>query len=281
VLLKDFIPPADLRDFVQTYRIVHFRFGPGQEVPSKAYPPRPEQCLAFYPFDREAVKYQRSGKVVRNLPVVLYGQFSEVTERVIGPDFLVLQVVFHPGAIYRLTGMPSSEITNQYLDAHHVFGPELTLVNEQLYHANGYAQMLDIAGAFIRGLIRRQKKPKLPIDDACAQLLGPDPRFGIDMIARESCLGLRQLERRFKERTGVNPKLFERIIRFDQAFRLRNSRPDLSWLRIAMECNYHDYQHLAREYRDFTGLGPNAFHAIEEKAPERTFGLVEGYYTSR
>ncbi|MGL6269701.1 MAG: helix-turn-helix domain-containing protein, partial [Chitinophagaceae bacterium] len=85
-------------------------------------------------------------------------------------------------------------------------------------------------------------------------------------------------ERKFKERTGVNPKLYARIIRFDRAFRLKNSRPEFDWLRIAVECDYHDYQHLAKDYKDFTGLTPNSFHEIENKAPERSFGLSEGYY---
>jgi transcriptional regulator GlxA family with amidase domain len=72
--------------------------------------------------------------------------------------------------------------------------------------------------------------------------------------------------------------LYARIIRFDRAFRLKNSRPELDWLRIAVECDYHDYQHLAKDYKDFTSLSPNAFHEIENNAPERYFGLSEGYY---
>jgi hypothetical protein len=37
-------------------------------------------------------------------------------------------------------------------------------------------------------------------------------------------------------------------------------------------------QHLAKDYKDFTCLSPNAFHEIENSAPERSFGLSEGYY---
>lgn len=279
MMLKDFMPAPELRDLVQTYRIVHFRFEPGQALPSKAYPPRPEQVLAFYPYDRETVRYHQSGREVRDLPVVLYGQFSEVTTRIIGHHFLVFQIVFLPGAIYRLTGMPSAEITNAYIDAETVFGTQVREVNDQLHHANGYPQMLSIADEFVRGLLRRQRKSSLIIDQACAQLLKKEPTGAMQQLARESCLSLRQMERKFKERVGVNPKLFERIIRFDRAFRLKNTYPDMDWLRIAMECNYHDYQHLVRDYKSFTGYGPNAFHDIENQAPERSFGLSEQYYS--
>jgi len=279
LLLKDFIPAPDVKEFVQLYRIVHLRFEQGQQVPFKAYPPRPEQCLAFYPYDTETVEYKSSGKLVRNLPVVLYGQFSEVTHRMIGSNFLVFQIIFNPGALYRLTGMPASAITNQYLDAEIFFSAEIRNVNEQLYAATGYNSMIEIANDFVRRLIKKIKKPGLLIDGVFPLLLGSQRKFTLQQLAHEACLSTKQLERKFKERTGVNPKLFERIIRFDQAFRLKNSYPKMDWLRIAMECDYHDYQHLAKDYKDFTSLSPNAFHEIENNAPERQFGLSEKYYS--
>lgn len=278
MLLKDFIPAPDVQEFVQLYRIVHLKFEQGQPVPFKAYPPRPEQCLAFYPYDTETVEYKNTGKQVKNLPVVLYGQFSEVTHRMIGNNFLVFQIIFNPGALHRLTGIPSAEITNQYLDAETFFSAEIKIINEQLHYASGYKAMIDIADTFVRSLIKKQQKPRLLIDDACILLLKGDKKLTLQQIAREACLSTKQLERKFKERTGVNPKLYERIIRFDKAFRLKNSQPRFDWLRIAVECGYHDYQHLVKEYKDFTSLSPTAFHEIENKAPERNFGLSEGYY---
>lgn len=279
MLLKDFTPAPDVREFIQLYRIVHLRFEKGQHVPSKAYPPRPEQCLAFYPYDTETVEFKNSGKLVKNIPVVLYGQFSEVTNRMIGHHFLVFQVIFNPGALYRLTGIPSAAITNQYMDAETIFSSVLREVNEQLYHSADYNAMVLVADNFVRQLMRKQQKSRLLIDDACLLLLNSPDKLTLKQLARESCLSTKQLERKFKERTGVNPKLFERIVRFDRAFRLKNSNEQMDWLRIAMECNYHDYQHLAKEYKDFTGLSPNAFHEIENNAPERKFGLSEGYYS--
>lgn len=74
---------------------------------------------------------------------------------------------------------------------------------------------------------------------------------------------------------GVSPKLYARIIRFDQAFRMRNRYPQLDWLSIAIYCGYHDYQHLVKDYKDFTGCTPNEFYALEQLAPERFFGDVD------
>lgn len=278
MILKDFIPAPDVRQFVQLFRIVHLEFSREDAIPCKAYPPRPEQCLAFYPYDRETVQYASSNRTVSNLPVVLYGQFTEVTNRIIGNRFLVFQIVFLPGAIYQLTGIPSNELVNEYLDASLVFGNEVHHINEQFFEAPDYAAMIAIGNQFVRTLTAKSSKLIQPIDAIWLTILQKDKPYTIDWIAKQACYSVRQLERKFIERTGLSPKLFMRVIRFDHAFRQKNSHPEMEWLRIAMECDYHDYQHLAKDYKDFTGLSPTKFHLIEEQAPERKFGLNEGFY---
>ena len=75
--------------------------------------------------------------------------------------------------------------------------------------------------------------------------------------------------------------IYARIIRFNKAFNIKNRYPGWDWLRIAIECGYHDYQHLVRDYKDFTGVGPADFHLIENKSPERILGLADEIYKSR
>jgi hypothetical protein len=208
LLLKDFIPAIDVQEFVQLYRIVHLTFAAGETIPFKAYPPRPEHCLVFYPFDTEKIEYKNSGKIVKDIPVVLFGQFSEVTNRTTGSNFLAFQVIFYPGALYRITGTPAAELTNEYMDAENIFSSELRNVNEQLFHAAGYAAMIEITNNFVRSLIKKYKRQKLVIDDALSLLLQKNNNFTVDKLAKETFLSTKQLERKFKERTGVNPKLY-------------------------------------------------------------------------
>jgi AraC-like DNA-binding protein len=278
MLLKDFKPSAAISDYVHLFRIVHFLFGPHEVLPFKAYPPRPEHCLAFYPYDTENIEYTDSGKKITALPVVLYGQQLAVTNRYIGREFLVFQIVFHPGALYCITGIPATELNNEYIDAEIVFSTAVKEINEQLYHALNYMEMIAIVEKFISSLISKCRKDFHPVDAMSKLLIQHGGNLSIDTLAAQSYLSFRQFERKFKERTGVNPKLLSRVSRFDKAFRLKNLYPQMDWLRIAIECNYYDYQHLVKDYKDFTGMTPAAFHEIENKAPERNFGLTETYY---
>ena len=276
MLLKDFLPHQGLQEYVKCYRIVHFSFDKNEMPPPKPYTPRPENCLAFYPHDTEKVEYADGSKKIANLPVALIGQHVTVTNRFIGQEFLVIQIIFQPGALYRLTGIPLTELVNQYLDADCVFTKDIRFVNEQFHHAKNYPEMVMIANQFVGQLVKKAAIDSHPLDEVCKLMLKYEGAVSMDALAKKSCLSVKQFERKFKDRTGVNPKFFNRLIRFDNAFRTKNARPHLDWLSVAIDCNYYDYQHLVRDYKTFTGVTPNVFHALE--TPESTLGMAEQFY---
>lgn len=280
MMLKDFLPDSLFRTVVRCYRIVHMRFDSNDPPPFKPYTPRPEQCLAFYPHDREKVDFTNADKSVSNIPVALVGQALSVTNRYIHGHFMVVQILFQPGGLFRLTGMPSSAINDQYIDADHVFPKEVHFVNEAFAHARSYHEIVQIANAFIGRLVCKCVKDAHPVDNVCQWML-TNPLVSLDQLAKNAFLSTKQFERKFQERTGVNPKLFARLVRFDRAFREKNLAPHRDWQSIAFDSNYYDYQHLVRDYKDFTGLKPTDFHQLENSAPERRFGMAEHYYETQ
>lgn len=280
MILKDFLSSPWLRPFVRCYRIVHMRFDSHDPPPFKPYTPRPEQCLAFYPHDRERVDFTHANKRVANVSVALIGQALSVTNRYIHGHFMVVQILFQPGALYRLTGMPATEINDTYLEADCVFSKEVHWVNEAFFHARSYMEIVQIADSFVEGLVQKGTKDSHPVDAVCQWIL-TNPVASVDTLAKKSFLSPKQFERKVVERTGVNPKVFARLVRFDKAFREKNLNPKRDWQRIAFDCNYYDYQHLVRDYKDFTGLKPTVFHQLESLAPERRFGLAEHYYETQ
>lgn len=109
----------------------------------------------------------------------------------------------------------------------------------------------------------------------------PGKNSSIDWLAKESCLCTKQFERKFIQRAGVNPKTYARIIRFNRAYNLRNRHSDKEWLSIAVASGYFDYQHLAKDYKDFTGFTPPEFHLLESNSPENVLGLTKSLYHTR
>lgn len=275
MLLKDFLPSPVLAEYVKYFGIAHFSFSGKENIPMKVYTPKPGDSIEFFLRDPEYVSYPEDNKKHKRPSAIIVGQHSFVTNRYVGNEFLFLNINLQPGAFFRLTSIPSHKLANTYIDAETVFPKEIRLINEQLKNARSYTEIITLAESFILMLIKQSKKDSHRIDTAAKLLLQNTGHISMDWLAKESCLSFRQFERKFKERTGVSPALLARLARFDSAFKMKNATPGKDWLSIAVQCGYHDYQHLVRDYKDFTGLTPTAFFQADNQAPERIFGLHE------
>ena len=271
------LPCPALRDYVRLLQIVGCSFPASMAVlPVKAYWPRAENSLSFYPKDPEKHEYGFSGNQLSKSCSTLNGQYSIVTNRHVGRDFMVFQVQFQPGALFRLTGIPAHELTNTFVDAEAVFSTEIRFVNERLSYCRQYTDMIPIVERFLLYLVSRAKRKTLwPIDRVSRFMLQQPKPVSLDWLANQACLSQRQFYRQFIEREGVSPKLYARIARFESAMKLKNAQPTKDWLSVALELGYYDYQHLVRDFREFTNLTPNAFLLADGHSPERTFGKVE------
>jgi transcriptional regulator GlxA family with amidase domain len=110
--------------------------------------------------------------------------------------------------------------------------------------------------------------------------LRDDPTVTVERMAAACALSLRQFERICRERTGFGPMEFARLSRFDRAFHGKLQRPKLDWLSIALACGYHDFQHMARDFREFTGLTPPRLLDTQRSAPENLLGVSQEFDVS-
>ena len=277
MVLQEYKPSLILSEYIRSYRLVHFVCMVETPLPFKAYPPRPEHCLSFYAKGTENVEYQKNGTKHGNLSTVLFGQQTEVTNRFNSNNLLLIQVVFKPGGLYRLTSIPSNYLTNQYLDAETVFSTEIKYVNEKINDCKSFLEMIAVVETFLLKETKRNLCDINSLDLAANNLFTCDLIPNVDALSKMAYQSTRSFERNFQQRMGTTPKYFLKVLRFENAFRMKNKNSKLDWLSIAISCGYYDYQHLAKDYKDITGLLPNQFHEIDSQGPERLFGEADTY----
>ncbi|MBC7848896.1 MAG: AraC family transcriptional regulator [Chitinophagaceae bacterium] len=279
MLIRDFIPHISLRKFVQCIRIVHFQFDDISQVSVKAYPPKPEQCLHFILQGQFTTEAEDENKI-HHSSIVLGGQQTSVVRKFSGQHFLDVQIVFQPSAFYQITGIPAFELTNRFINATDVF-PGIHYTLDEMMHTADYNEMITIAQSFVHQLIRNAKKAEHPLDSISTQMRESITHVSMDGLARDAFLSTKQFKRKFFERTGVNPKTYARIVRFNKAFNLRNWFADSDWSYIAAKSGFTDYQHLSKDYKLFTGMTPAQFHELELQSPECTLNLAKSLYRTR
>ncbi|WP_373524192.1 helix-turn-helix domain-containing protein [Aquiflexum sp.] len=275
MILRDYLPSPHLHEYVRKHQIIKFEFGAGGIIPCKVYCPRPETCLVFRLRNAQKVSYPSNPEILTHPNCTIIGQHTVVTNRYTGSDFWILQIVLQPSALFRLTGIPAYEITNTFIDAEAIWGKEIRLIHEQMCNTEGIEELIQIIEAFLEKVIFRSKYSLQGIDKVSFVILNQNRALSMDQLASDACLSNRQFQRRFTERTGIGPKLFDKVVRFEKAFFMKNAYPHLDWLSIALACGYYDYQHLVKDYKYFTNMTPTGFYELDTKAPERTFGVVE------
>jgi AraC-like DNA-binding protein len=267
-------PSPLLRDFVRDYLVAHFFFDNGESVPSKPYAPKPEQGITFFVRGGARMVDPPTGEVREAPPVTIFGQQVSRCNVHLTPDFLMFRVHFQPGALFRVLNAPLYELTTDYFDAELVLGREVREVSERLAGARGYAEMVTVVEHYLLRVVRRVERGAHPVDNVTSCLTACPARFSLDWMADQACLSPRQLNRRFTERMGVGPKLYSRLVRFYRAYQYKEANPAVDWLSVAVRFGYTDYQHMAKDFKQFAGATPNAWMHEDGASPERVLNLL-------
>ncbi|HRP57466.1 helix-turn-helix domain-containing protein [Agriterribacter sp.] len=273
VLVKDIFPNAALQKYVRKYQVFRFVFDKNIIPPFKRHYPRPEHCITFYIKDVQKFQY-RSPDIIRSYPnCVINGMHTTPVYRYGGNDFLAIKIILRPSVLHKLLKFPIYELTNSFINAEDIWGKEVSTVCDCLKELDKLSGMVTIVENFVESQIKKIKTDYQPIDKVSDWLIDEENNVPIGWLANQSCLSTRQFIRKFEERIGVSAKTFERIIRFDKAYRMKNRHPEYDWLLIAVSCNYHDYQHMVKDFKEFSNLTPCSLYELELDAPERSFGF--------
>lgn len=244
-----------------------------EPIPFKPYAPKPEQGITFFPKGFVSIENQCVGGILQAPKVSIFGQQVVRYNFHLTQEYLMLRVHFHPGALYQLLSIPLFEFTNQYSDATAVINREVEDVNERLAACKEYTHMIQIVETYLISKIRKTKMDSSVIDKVAACMYTSPSKFSLDYLANQACLSPRQFNRKFKERIGIGPKLYSRIIRFYMAYQYKEMHPSIDWLTIAILFDYADYQHLVKDFKEFAGVTPTTWVNEDNQSPERILNL--------
>lgn len=282
MIIKDILPNKEISEFIQCFRIVHIVPTKHTSNFSKYYIPKPEMVLHSIIKGTTKIKLTVNSETELVYNCFLSGQQTNPVIFSSSGELLNFQIVFKPTAFYKITGIPSSEFASTFTDAYLIFGNSVLSYFEQLQYATSYNEMIIIAERLIQRLINNVKIHRTQIDNIFLLKNHFSNEISIDLLAKKSYLSEKQFKRVFLDKVGINPKTYFKITRFLKAYNIRNAQPHWDWLKIAIECNYYDYQHLSKDYLLFTNHTPVQFHQqVEPTSPEAQLGIAPQIYKDR
>jgi AraC-like DNA-binding protein len=238
------------------------------------FPPLPEHSILFYPYDRPKVENPISRHIHSLYACTVSGPQIGRTILSLGHNHLMIKIGFQPGALSRLLGQPMHRMLQKDYDGEEVFGSEVKNVVDLFANATDFTTMKNIADNFILTLLGKIKKP-VALDYFIPEIIRSGGMIKIDTLVKKSCMSNRHFERVFKDRMGVSPKFYSRLVRFDKAWLLKEDNPGLTWTEIAYECNYFDQMHLIRDFKEFANANPTD---ISDAFKSQPFLLKKGIF---
>lgn len=261
-------PSPSLRGIIRNYLIAHLIFDPQQPAPIKPYAPKPEQGITFFVKGPPRAVNLTTGEVDAAPPIAIFGQQVVRCDVHLESEFLMFRVHFQPGALFRLLGVPLYEFGDDYCDAEPILRGDGLDVSEQLAAAHSYAEMVTRVESYLMRAAGRAPREVHPVDRIASYVTAHPLRHSLSGLVRMAGLSRRHFNRKFSERMGLAPKLYSRLVRFDHARRFKSAHPASAWPIVAIESGYSDYQHMVRDFREFTNTTPTAWLREDSGSPE-------------
>jgi AraC-like DNA-binding protein len=83
-------------------------------------------------------------------------------------------------------------------------------------------------------------------------------QISVENLSKKHFITSRQLERSFKEHTGLSPKKFINFVRYQFALKTIQTHASTKSLGdIAFDYGYYDHSHLTNEVKKYSGLLPS------------------------
>ncbi len=159
-----------------------------------------------------------------------------------------------PGSFGHFFRTPASELTDRIVPLE-CLSSSSRLIEAVANAPDGRTRVHAIEEGLGRWL--RSAEPEPILATALDMILASGGMVSVARLARLTGRSPRHLQRVFRERVGVGPKLFCRIIRFKGALHTLRHRPRPDLLKVALEAGYYDQAHFIHDFDRFYGSSPS------------------------
>lgn len=144
---------------------------------------------------------------------------------------------------------------------------------EHIWPRQAVERLIERVSVSTRPSIRALRQALLvrPLTDGCDDPLVRDAvmsiarlrgMVSIEQLAAERCLSRQAFSQRFHRSTGLSPKRFARMTRFQVLVHGLLSADMSAWAEVAVDTvdtGFYDQSHMINEFRTLTGLPPTVF----------------------
>lgn len=194
-----------------------------------------------------------------NRPSILNGNGSVGT----------VAVNFYPTGLFHFLRSSASELVNSVTECHNITCSQTTKLFDKIIHTTDKRKKLELTEKFLTNRLASALYNENHFVEAAQSIMyHAAGQVNIRDLARITGVSISSLERHFQRQTGLTPKNYSNILRFNRVFKYFREAGTSNWHDIIYRCGYYDQAHFIREFTKYAGETPKKFFQRDFRASE-------------
>jgi len=175
-------------------------------------------------------------------------------------DSEMFVIQFKPAGLQPFLVNPISELNNKITPAEDLFGASVVELREALVlQTDDDQNMFALAEQFLINISKiKQDQPRKLVEKMLNAIQTNSAAQLQDVVSKFNYSN-KQAIHIFKNYVGLNPKSYQRIVRFNEILPLIMAKKSIAWDDVCADCFYYDQSHFIKEFKAFCGYSPREF----------------------
>jgi AraC-like DNA-binding protein len=213
------------------------------------------------PLTRETVPHPSVHLVLEPGRSELHGVYPRRFSRIIAGTGRVLGVKFRPGGFRAFAHESVARLTGKVVAPSTVFGPSIDKLEAETTMCTEARAAFELVDVFLNAFEPTPTAELVRISEIVESIAGDRSITRVEMVAEQFDIGLRQLQRVFRDYVGVSPKwVIQRHRLIEAAERLQSRHDSIDFAGLALDLGYSDQSHFIRDFKNLVGMTPADYH---------------------
>jgi len=257
VTFKEILPGQKLRPYIKGFYF--YESDSGMAFDDIVFPSGNMEVI--FNLGEGVWKTKKEGAFYTTPAIELWGQITRpLAIRSLGKNRM-LGVRFYPHSAAYFFKEKMSEFNNEIIDGSDLFGASIKALRDRLLGSTDIDDRIRWIEDYLwtRLTLSDKKHSKIQfIGEIADHLRNPSTQEKMKSISLHNHISTRYLTQLFTEYTGLAPKLYAKIHRFQYSLNLLQAH-EQKLTGVAYDAGYFDQSHFIREFKSFTGITPSSF----------------------
>ncbi len=220
----------------------------------------------FIDFSESYKSYNTSGKIIGdNKKIWFAGIHSKPFLTEVKGNHEQYGILFKPGGIYKLFGVPATELAENFIDADDVFRNEFNEMMDTVVNDKTPLSKLNFIEKFLTKKLS-DRKINSYLENIVSEIDSDNLRNGgIKKLLSEINQSSKSFIANFKKVYGLTPKKFCRMKLINNSLNEIIAKPNSSLTQVALNNGFYDQSHFIRHFNFFLNISPKEYkrYAVE------------------